>query len=263
MEWTRAAPGVPWRSLPGDTSKTALRGRWGVATGKQSAVLLDSKKFYKNELLQGGHEFLYQLPKFPKAQWEHEVIDLMQKGAVAFAADDVGGMVCVSIFCVFHARDHYLGEFVVSECTPGKHVRLARLERQRGVYAASRKRARSSSEARHYDVIRALCGEDWLIKHEPETATHLDAPYVLDGKVNDACVCEYTVDYIAARGSQRICFESKPNMRAVDDVALAKCRALRDGTLTRVVVVAGEDEFLDFGDPGSAFLFFFFLGRPS
>ena len=67
---------------------------------------------------------------------------------------------------------------------------------------------------------------------------------------------EYTIDYVAARGCKRVCFESKPSWEnATDGDAIEKCRCLRDHSMCRVFIIAGHGSnlrFMDFGNPGEA-----------
>jgi hypothetical protein len=48
---------------------------------------------------------------------------------------------------------------------------------------------------------------------------------------------EYTIDYVAARGCKRVCFESKPSWEnAMDADAIEKCRCHRDRSMCRVFI---------------------------
>ena len=85
--------------------------------------------------------------------------------------------------------------------------------------------------------------------------TAIHEPSVVDGQARNAVQMSrsYTCDFVLAKGTQRLCVESKPTVAHVTEEALAKCRRLRDTTLTRVLVLAGsgnEDvRWLDVGPP--------------
>ena len=57
-----------------------------------------------------------------------------------------------------------------------------------------------------------------------------------------------------ARGSRRVCVESKAGLDGLDEPAKLKCRALRDKSRTRVVALVGHGDQLtwhDFGCPSA------------
>jgi hypothetical protein len=166
------------------------------------------------------------------------------------------------LFWAQNATDHYLGEWSIEDVliTPTKSTLvLKRLASQSEVildaYKITAKRARSQSEARHLDEIHKWL-PGWKVAHEPETALGLDAPVVVDGRLQDFAGGAYTHDYVVAspRGCKRICIESKANDKGLTEEAKQKCRALRDTSLCRVVAMVDHGPALhwhDFGPPGS------------
>ena len=169
----------------------------------------------------------------------------------------------VRLFWAQNAADHYLGEWVVEDVlvTPvSSTLVLVRLASQSEVVLDAYritppKRARSHSEARHLEEIRAWL-PGWKVAHEPETALGLDAPVVVGGVLQDFAGDAYTHDYVVAspRGCKRLCIESKADDHGLTEEAKQKCRALRDTSLCRVVAMVDHGPALhwhDFGPPGS------------
>ena len=232
--------------------------------GKTVVYLKDTNRpYYANRLLDGTAQFEYGLPSKPVVH-EQQVIALLREGAANFEAGRHAALQEVWLFAVAHARDHFLGQFVVVRFAPDALVE--KRQRPRGTLHRLRDQTpevtrqvvrpaapkRSRSEAMHLPVLERLC-PGWHIAHEPMCACNLDAPLVSEGARNACAPDEYTVDYIACKGDRRVCFESKCCLAdAHAPAAVAKCRLLRDRTLTRVVTIAGHDEELrlvDFGDP--------------
>jgi len=245
-DWKECAPGTEWSSVR--STWPCLPYRWGQK--KEDVIYLKDTcgTFYKNELLEGGNRYRYELPRSPK-EYEREVIQELKKGE--------GSNVLVKLYAVRNARDHYLGEWTPVSFQSGDRkdaVYLSRLQTQTGEEELSKEerthRRRSTSERRHGDLLVNLL-EGWTVIHEPESATRLDMPFIERGQLSPWSSDEYTVDFVAARGFFRICFESKCDLSSVDEVCLRKCRALRDGSYTRVFVLSGhgpeETTFLDMG----------------
>ena len=252
-KWKECSPGTEWSSVR--SLWPCLPYRWGQKRGQDVIYLKDTcGTFYRNELLEGGNRYRYELPKSPK-EYEREVISELKKGA-----EEGGRNVLVKLYAVRNARDHYLGEWKVTSFQSGDRkdsVYLSRLQIQRGGEGEGggegeeqTNRRRSTSERRHGDLLVNLM-EGWNVVHEPESATRLDMPFVQGGKVSPWSSDEYTVDFVAVKGFFRICFESKCDLSSVDEVCLMKCRALRDGSYTRVFILSGhgpdETTFLDMG----------------
>ena len=163
----------------------------------------------------------------------------------------------VRLFCVECANNFYLGEFLIErieKVDARTYLRLRRLvtqdERVRRSYEVIAKPKRSRSEAKHADVIRALL-PTWAVRHEPECVI-FDGQLVVDGRMREWGGDQYVCDYVAARGTRRVCFESKASPEGFDETAKLKCQALRDSSLTRVVALVGHGDALtwhDFGCP--------------
>tara|TARA_B100000683_G_scaffold240334_1_gene247456 strand:+ start:4518 stop:5369 length:852 start_codon:yes stop_codon:yes gene_type:complete len=165
----------------------------------------------------------------------------------------------VRLFCTAHAFDHYLGEWVVESLieTPTQTlIVLKRLQHQNPVLAGAYRlqmRARSQSEAKHFDFLKAWL-PGWHIAHEPEAAVGLDAPLISGGRSTAFSGDAYTLDYVAASpsGCKRLCIESKASLDGLTEEAKEKCRLLRDKSLSRVIALVGHGvqmRIVDFGTP--------------
>ena len=115
---------------------------------------------------------------------------------------------------------------------------------------------RSHNERLHFAMLEDMFPCDsWIVEHEPETATDLHGPSVVDGVAQELVeLSSYTCDFLVVGrwNGVRFFVESKYDEGAVDEKALAKCRRLRDKTLTRVFLMAGKGRqvrWLDFGPP--------------
>ena len=110
---------------------------------------------------------------------------------------------------------------------------------------------RSRNERLHARLLAAefAAADGWTVRFEPETLLDVHEPSVVDGARRADITRSYTCDFVALRGAQRLCIESKPCEEHVTAEALHKCRVLRDRTLTRVVVMAGAHapRWLDVG----------------
>lgn len=164
----------------------------------------------------------------------------------------------VHLFKVQHGKDHFLGEYRIhkkhtkTKATESNHVFLKRLRTQlENVYTSSNDGKRSKSESKHESVIKSLfpnCG----IEHEPECTSGLQRPCVIRGRQQAWSSDFYTVDYVTydMKRGHRICWESKSDLKGLNDVAIDKCRALRDKGFHRVVAIVDHGEKLvlyDFG----------------
>lgn len=251
-DWSVADASTLWDSIRADP-ECAPR-HWCQCQTDGSVLLKDTGTgMYCNELIDGV-TFHYQIPHRPARPEDVRVCDRLRLEAEATQKATE-----VRLFATAAAADHYLGEWVVEECVESPtrtYVVLKRLAAQNGVLAAAyrlRRRARSKSEAQHLGALkRVLPG--WHIAHEPETAVGLDAALVSQAKRRAFAGDAYTHDYVAAspRGCKRICVESKANRAGLTDEAKEKCRALRDGALSRVIAVMDHGDRMivhDFGPP--------------
>lgn len=251
-DWTLAPEADPWSSCrAGDVTPT----QWWGWIGPHLLLLKDTRKGkFRNRLLPGGAAFLYELPH-AKCKSQDVLHDRLRSEA---AAERKG--VEVRLFAVECARNYYLGEFVVAGIEVNDdqrtYVRLQRLLHQdadvRRSYEVESRPKRSRSEARHADVLATLL-PGWRIVHEPECVSSIDSQLVVEGVMQEWGGDQYVCDYVAAKGSRRVCFESKASDDGFDDASRLKCRALRDQSLTRVVALVDHGPRLrwhDFGCPG-------------
>jgi|MDSZ01.2.fsa_nt_gb hypothetical protein len=173
----------------------------------------------------------------------------------------------VHLFVVQNARDHYLGEWSPVEYVEAKDsgprncafVLLKRLRTQSQATAERytlKTRKRSRNEGLHETMLMHFF-PDFRIMHEPDCQTNMDEPVVQNGVWSAWAGNTYTVDFVLVSrvGCHRFSVESKYSREAVDTAALQKCRALRDRSGQRVVVMAGNTEndcaYLDMGPPQS------------
>lgn len=229
---------------------------YGWMDGGRVLLLKDTRKntFFSNRLEAGGHTFLYQLPA-PRPT-SHLVLQRLH--AEADAADK---SVEVRLFSVECALNFYLGEWVVTAIVQegGRtYAKLRRLRVQDGAvcaaYAKTLRPKRSRSEATHADAIAALLPDGWKVCHEPECVSFSESELVVDGVMRQWGGDQYVCDYVAAKGSRRVCFESKSSEAGFDEVAKLKCRALRDKSCTRVVALVDHGDWFawhDFGCPAA------------
>lgn len=252
-DWTVAPEGALWSScMVGDVTPK----EWNGWVGPHLLLLKDTRKgAFANRLLADGRTFLYELPPAKsKAQGAtlqalHREVDADEK------------RVEVRLFSVECARNFYLGEFSIASVDKleGRtYARLHRLAAQdeavRASYGVATRPKRSRSESRHAAVLAALL-PGWRVVHEPECVSFYDSELVVDGRMRPWGGDQYVVDYVAACGSRRVCFESKASDDGFDEAARLKCRALRDQSLTRVVAIVDHGSRLrwhDFGCPGAS-----------
>lgn len=253
-DWSVCDDPTAWSSIRAESD--ALPRLWYQEQADGSVCLKDTGRgCFKNELL-STCRFAYELPSRPRADDQPVCARLRKEASAAEKTLEV------RLFSAAHAFDHYLGEWVVEDCvqSPNRVVlHLRRLRAQSEVLArafSQKRRERSNSEARHRDAIQTLL-PGWRVVHEPETTLALDAPLVVDGRLRPFSGDSYTHDYVAAspRGCKRLCIESKASAESLDEVAKAKCRALRDQSLNRVVAFLDHGpslQYYDFGAPGTA-----------
>lgn len=251
---------MTWTAIPACNS--AMPDQWGELRGADVLRLKDTKRSYWcNELLAADH-FVYKFPKSPKATWECRLVDAIQNRHESLV---------VHLFSTPAARNEYHGEWDIDRIAPDKsrsnvvemHLRRRPMQSTELAdrYRETRGPHRSLNERLHHALIDQLFPpEDWVVAHEPETLLDLKVPSVVDGVAQTAAaqVRQYTCDFVVChrRTCARLCIESKPTREhAEEPTAMAKCRLLRDKTLTRVAVVAGVGEdvtWLDVGAVGCA-----------
>lgn len=253
VDWTLASPHTKWMSCRvGDVTPTAW---YGWLFGQNVLLLKDTRKGnFCNTLLDDGCSFLYELPQ-PKTDPQRTMVLQLHSEAVSQQKS-----IEIRLFCVECANNFYLGEFAVvgvEQVERRNFVRLHRLcnqdEHVRSSYAVMSRPKRSRSESRHAEVVARLL-PGWKMLHEPECVSFYDNELVVHGMMRKWGGDQYVCDYVAARGSQRVCIESKAAADGLDDAAKQKARALRDHSLTRVVALIDHDErfsWYDFGCPST------------
>ena len=235
---------------------------WGEFASADVLRLKDTRHmFWKNELV-APNKFVYLFPTNPTRAWEAPFVDRLKKRVATRRP------LTVELYATPGSRNETYGAWVVTGMRPraGKtnvsELTLGRLADQPAAPAAApaAARYRSRNEEAHAELLaRAFPADRWLVVHEPETLLDLHEPTVVDGVAARAAADDpsrsYTCDFVvtARTGCARLCVESKPCVEHVTPAALAKCRLLRDRTLTRVVLVcgAGADDarWCDFGPP--------------
>ena len=254
MKWTPAPDDVKWTaSLVPHAPK-----QWGEFH-KGILRLKDTRGKYWRNRLERPNKFVYVFPTTAKKDWEKVLLSGIK--------DKVQNRLKVQLFSTPGSRNEYYGEWVVKKMVPDvipgvSELHLLRLQHQTDEdvrTATGRAPYRSRNECAHAALLDKLFPADaWIVKHEPETLLDLHEPSVVDGVARTVTDMgrSYTCDFVVASrcGTRRVCIESKPCREHVTEEALAKCRVLRDATLTRVVflVGGGEDvEWLDMGPPGA------------
>lgn len=241
---------LPWSSERVDSIRTG--NAWlGYDLNAKTVTLKDTQLHYWQNLLIDACTFQYEIPRAEKLdRYSREGVALLMQCSLD---------VVVHLYCTNRAQNQYLGQWVVSEVRHDRAVAsqviLKRLLHQK-THKSSQKRTRSASESRHYDCIRAQVPEDYVITHEPEGVSHLDAPVVVGGKWMGWVSEGYTVDYVVTSKDHlvRFCVESKYAAADVTEAAISKCKRLRDGQQTRVLLVYGHGDelrWIDFGASGS------------
>lgn len=251
-----------WRVAPSDVRWTAslvdahhLPKQWGDFAPDGTLRLKDTRGKYWCNSLVSPNTFLYRIPRRSNREWEGRLLTSIHKR--------VGTQVPlrVKLFATPGSRNESYGEWVVSEMATGQDPNVTELtlkrlhtQPQRHVSDDEQDRYRSRNEARHADLLATRFFPGWIVRHEPETLLDLHDPSVVDGVARSVTEMSrsYTCDFVVASrtDARRICIESKPSRDAVTEEALAKCRVLRDRTLTRVLfmVGGGEPEWLDMKD---------------
>ena len=249
---------VEWDSVP--TENVHMPKEWGEFEGGDDLLRLkDTRgKYWKNTLV-SPNTFRYTFPRRSRREWEerlsHRICRRVQTGTP----------LKVHLFATPAARNEYYGEWVVSQLEMGEGsdkcvLTLKRLEEQAdmGRYTHVFDARRSKNEVLHHTLLSTLFfpeEEGWIVTHEPETLMDLHQPSVKRGVPQDVVKTSrsYTCDFVASRKCERICIESKPCVEHVTPEALAKCRMLRDRTLSRVLFMCGHRhdlKWMDMGEPG-------------
>ena len=277
---------VPPRLAPSDVRWTATQAaarqvpaQWGelstTSGGDELLLLKDTRREYWNNRLVAPNRFVYSFPRSSGVPFERAL-----RGVLKRRVHPERPPLRVRLFSTPGSRNEYYGEWVVSELRTQttrhnvSELHLVRLADQPPEVAASiaggrrvaaeegrRPAYRSRNEARHAEELAVYFPPaDWSVHHEPETLLDLHQPSVVDGVAQDVTdtTHSYTCDFVVAhrRESRRVCVESKPHESHVTDAALAKGRMLRDRTLARVLVMAGDatapPRWYDFGPPGAS-----------
>lgn len=234
-------------------------------------ILKDTRHPYWNNRLVAPNHFIYSFPSRSANPTDVKLHSIF-KQKIEHATKPLR----IHLFSTPGSRNEYFGEWVLAGVSSntadgsGRKSNVGELELRRlaaqdealvDVYAdRSAPKYRSRNEGMHAEQLVVLFpNEDWILKHEPETMIDTHQPSVVDGVAVDIVGMShsYTCDFIVAhrRDSRRVCIESKPHESHVDDVAIAKGRLLRDRTLTRVLIMAGDSSasprWYDFGPPGT------------
>lgn len=255
---------VPWTAcLVSD--KTDMPTQWGEFVGDDVLKLKDTRhKYWVNRLVR-PNKFIYLFPRESRRTWE---IDLVSKIRTRVASSTP---LLVELFSTPGSRNEYYGQWVVGELrihggsSHASELELFRLRNQGvtrdSVYgdsyeASASKRFRSHNEENHSRHLADIFpGDAWTVKHEPETLLDIHEPSVVNGEAKTVTTMSrsYTCDFVVCshKGCHRFCVESKPTAMHVTAEALAKCRVLRDRTLTRVIFMVGVDDDIKFLDMGT------------
>ena len=252
-----ASPTVKW------TAKIAKRDsvpkRWGVLYETELRLKDTRHKHWQNHLA-APNRFIYSVPANPREEWERTMLAKLKTHTRAENQPPIR----VQLFSTPGSRDETYGEWIVEDILenvrPGvSELHLLRLEEQTYPHAltSSATGFRSRNESHHARLLETQFFPGWRVSHEPETLLDIHEPSVVDGAARNPTQMSrsYTCDFVVAKGVMRLCIESKPCMEHVTDEARAKCRILRDTTLTRVVFMigsGGEDiQWLDMGPMGA------------
>jgi hypothetical protein len=261
--WALAPADARWTAVRSDVEHTPRE--WGeLLRGDALLRLKDTRGKYWPNRLESPNTFVYCYPTIGRRHWEQDLLRRLH------ARVRSGKRLWVHLFSTPGSRDEYYGEWVVSELRPGarqgaSELVLLRLREQSALYglryamhkggAAEEEGMgeayRSRNERLHARLLAAefAAADGWTVRFEPETLLDVHEPSVVDGARRADITRSYTCDFVALRGAQRLCIESKPCEEHVTAEALHKCRVLRDRTLTRVVVMAGAHapRWLDVG----------------
>lgn len=211
--------------------------------------LKDTRKGKYNNVLIDSVTFKYELPG-------NSDVDKL------FSEPVTRSKYTVHLFGVQNARDHFLGEWFpfeyVRNPTIGRNIPYIILRRLVDQSTAvmqmytqiSTKRSRNENL---HESILVQAFPDFHVLYEPDCQTNIGGVMVNDGVLCKWAGDTYTIDFVLAcrHGCRRITIESKYDRDAVDEVALQKCRALRDRSGQRVVIMAGRQNcaYLDMGPP--------------
>lgn len=161
------------------------------------------------------------------------------------------------LYCVRNAQDYYTGLWVAYEFQPksiNNRIPFVILKRlvQEPLKELNKRKRRSNNEDFHASFLENNF-KDFHVMYEPECQTKIESQLIIDGIWNSWAGNEYTVDFVltSLSGCGRISIESKPTKEHITDETLLKCRALRDRSGQRVVIIVGSDEtsirFYDMG----------------
>lgn len=262
VSWALADVNVEWTAMLCDNKRTPVK--WGDMSKDDNTLRLkDTRSKYWNNRLEAPARFIYSFPSNAKYDWEKPFLQRMTTRI------RTGRPLCVHLFSCPGSRNEYYGEWIVVDVRFNvrhgiSELILGRLRDQSELlhtyYALEERRYRSHNESVHAAYLATLFPEsDWVISHEPETLLDIHEPSVVHGvsrTVTDMSR-SYTCDFVIASrtGATRLCIESKSCIEHVTPAARAKCRVLRDVTLTRVVLLVGngggQARWLDIGPIGT------------
>jgi hypothetical protein len=256
-----APPTVRWTARLVDADRVPRR--WGEFASDDVLRLKDTRHaFWRNELV-APNRFVYLFPTAPTRAWEAPLVGRIRKRVATRRP------LRVELYAAPGSRNESYGDWVVTGMRPRlgqanvSELTLVRLAAQPDAPPPAALPAyRSRNEGAHAALLaRAFPPDRWLVAHEPETLLDLHEPTVVDGVAARAAADDptrsYTCDFVVAAraGCARLCVESKPCEAHVTPAALAKCRLLRDRTLTRVVIACGagaaDARWCDLGPPRS------------
>lgn len=223
--------------------------------------LKDTMTGYYDNRLVNANTYTYEVPSQTSPTRDFDAVETLRT-----EARRTRKTLRVCLVAAGNAFTHDMGQWLVAafEDDPAVlrrpnawRVTLKRLKRQRappGAAHPERKRFRSGSEARHLECIVGAFPSDWRVRHEPESINVPHMPLVVDGERVPWVGDGITMDYVAVGPGplpRRVCIESKCCAEdAWNDVALQKCRVLRDRCLVHVLLIfghGGDLRWLDFG----------------
>lgn len=243
--------------------------QWGEFVNDHHLRLKDTRHRYWRNRLEAPNRFVYQFPARGRHEWERALVARLR---ARVAQTDVP--LRVELFATPGSRNEAYGAWAVTRLRPVSgdvcELTLARLRDQDEPCGNTHNNKhtavdgdplyRSRNEQAHSLLLADVFppADGWVVRHEPETLMDLHEPTVVDGVARDPTADltrSYTCDFVVARGAVRICVESKPCESHVTPQALAKCRLLRDRTLSRVVILCGDAHkvrWYDLGSPSHA-----------
>lgn len=235
--------GTLWSSSA--ASPSDMPSRWCFVLDDKVKLKDMGSGFYKNGFEEGSTvTFRYELPTSSSSE---KRLLLSQPSLKAEERKTV------YLYRVAHGHDNFLGTWKVVFASEGEkrpYVLLCRLSSQPAASLSSAKKRSRSEEMHHAALLDIFKGLD--VVFEPECASGLRTPCVVDGRINPWSSTFYTADFVLADVSscRYVSVESKPSADALDEKAFMKCRRLRDVGHRRVVSIVGHGEdvrFYDFG----------------